>query len=300
MEHIKQNFSIKDLEHLSGVKAHTIRIWEKRYDILDPERTDTNIRTYNGKNLQKLLNIAFLNSHGYKISRISRMDESEIKNLVNRISASSSEENRAKNSFKLAMMNFDDRLFQRTYNQLRENRNFREIFNDVFLPLLDEIGLLWQTDTIKPIHEHYIVELIKQKIYLNIAEIKSETLNKEDDKLYVLFLPYNEIHDVGILYLNYEILNSGKNAIYLGPSLPLENIDYLMEIHKNLIFVSYLTISPVNTNIHDFISSFQDKICQEKMHEFYLFGQRTREIDSSKLPGNIKVQKSISSFTNTL
>ena len=133
MEHIKQNFSIKDLEHLSGIKAHTIRIWEKRYDILNPERTDTNIRTYNGNNLQKLLNIAFLNGHGYKISRISRMKEEEIKDLVKRISASSSEENRAKNSFKLAMMNFDDRLFQRTYNKLKEKRNFREIFHDVFL-----------------------------------------------------------------------------------------------------------------------------------------------------------------------
>lgn len=300
MEHIKQNFSIKDLEHLSGIKAHTIRIWEKRYDILNPERTDTNIRTYNGDNLQKLLNIAFLNSHGYKISRISKMQGNEINDLVKRISASASEENRAKNSFKLAMMNFDDRLFQRTYNKLREKRNFREVFHDVFLPLLEEIGLLWQTDTIKPIHEHYIVELIKQKIYLNIAELKAETPKEDDQKLYVLFLPDNEIHDVGILYLNYELLNAGKNAIYLGPSLPLNNMDYLMEIHKNIIFVSYLTISPVKTNLEDFIQDFQEKICREKNHDFYLFGQRTKEIDKDKISENIKVHHSIIEFTNTL
>lgn len=300
MEHIKQNFSIKDLEHLSGIKAHTIRIWEKRYDILNPDRTDTNIRTYNGDNLQKLLNIAFLNGHGYKISRISKMQEREINDLVNRISASSSQENRARNSFKIAMMNFDDRLFQRTYNTLKEKKSFREIFHDVFLPLLEEIGLLWQTDTIKPIHEHYIVELIKQKIYLNIAEIKAVVPNDIDDKLYVLFLPDNEIHDIGILYLNYELLNAGKNAIYLGPSLPLDNMDYLMKNHKNLVFVSYLTISPVNTNIKDFIGEFQEKLCQEKEQELYLFGQRTKEIRKDNLADNIKVHLSISNFVNTL
>jgi len=300
MEHIKQNFSIKDLEHLSGIKAHTIRIWEKRYNILNPERTDTNIRTYNGLNLQKLLNIAFLNAHGYKISRISKMDEQEVNDLVRRISASSSEENRAKNSFKLAMMNFDDRLFQRTYNKLKEKRSFREVFHEVFLPLLEEIGMLWQTGTIKPIHEHYIVELIKQKIYLNIASIKAEIPERDDQDLYVLFLPENEIHDIGILYLNYELLNAGKNAIYLGPSLPLDNMDYLMEIHNNLIFVSYLTITPANTDINEFIDDFQQKLCSEKEHKFYLFGQKTKEINQKELSDNIKVQHSISEFINNI
>jgi MerR family transcriptional regulator, light-induced transcriptional regulator len=300
MEHIKQNFSIKDLEHLSGIKAHTIRIWEKRYDILNPDRTDTNIRTYNGQNLQKLLNIAFLNSHGYKISRISKMEEEEINSLVKRISASSSEENRAINSLKLAMMNFDDRLFQSTYKSLREKRSFRDVFHDIFLPLLDEIGLLWQTDTIKPIHEHYIVELIKQKIYLNIAELKAEFPDNRNEKFYILFLPDNEIHDIGILYLNYELLYAGKNVIYLGPSLPLDNIDFLIKLHKNLVFVSYLTVSPVNTNINDFIADFQNKICSMEKRELLLFGQRTKEIATEKLDDNIKVFGSISQFINTL
>lgn len=300
MDHIKQNFSIKDLENLSGVKAHTIRIWEKRYDILNPDRTETNIRTYDGKNLQKLLNISFLNGHGYKISRISKMQEEEITSLVKRITASSSEENRSRNSFKIAMMNFDDRLFQKTYNKLKETRNFRQIFHDVFLPLLDEIGLLWQTDTIKPIHEHYIVELIKQKIYLNIAELKSESIEKEDEKLYVLFLPDNEIHDVGILYLNYELLAAGKKAIYLGPSLPLSNMNYLMEIHDQLIFVSYLTVSPANTDIEDFINEFQEKICTDSKRELFLFGNRTKEIQKNRIAENIQVFNSIADFIDTL
>lgn len=301
MEHIKQTFSIKDLEHLSGIKAHTIRIWEKRYNILNPERTDTNIRTYNGDNLQKLLNISFLNSHGYKISRISKMEEDEIHNLVQRISASASEENRSKNAFKLAMMNFDERLFQNTYDKLREKKTFREVFHDVFLPLLEDIGMLWQTDTIKPIHEHYITELIKQKIYLNISELKfSNPIGDAGEKMYVLFLPDNEIHDLGILYLNYELLAAGRNAIYLGPSLPLENIDYLLDKHDNLIFISYLTVSPTNTNIQEFIDKFQELVCKKKQRELLLFGPRIREIESEEFSENIKIYHSIPDFSNTL
>lgn len=299
MEHIKQSFSIKDLEHLSGVKAHTIRIWEKRYDILNPDRTETNIRTYDGKNLQKLLNISFLNEHGYKISRISKMSDQEIISLVKRITASSSEENRSKNAFKVSMLNFDEKLFHETYNKLSATREFREIFHDVFLPLLEEIGLLWQTDTIKPIHEHYIVELIKQKIYLNIAELKtSQELNSE--KLYVLFLPDNEIHDIGILYLNYEILSRGKNAIYLGPSLPLNNMDYLLKIHNNLAFVSYLTVSPVNTNVTDFIAEFQETLNQEKSFPLHLLGARTRDLENVELDKNVRIYADIEDFINTL
>ncbi|AVR43926.1 MerR family transcriptional regulator [Christiangramia fulva] len=300
MEHIKQNFSIKDLENLSGIKAHTIRIWEKRYDILNPERTDTNIRTYDGENLQKLLNISFLNEHGYKISRISKMSDEEIKNLVKRINASKSEENRSRNFFKIAMMNFDDQLFEDTYNKLREKKSFRTVFHDVFLPLLHEIGVLWQTDTIKPIHEHYITELIKQKIYLNIAELKFQKTHKKDEDLYVLFLPHNEIHDIGILYLNYELLAAGKKTVYLGPSLPLDNVLYLTDIYDHLVFLCYLTVFPRNTDIQEFIDEFQEKLCKNKQRELFLFGARAREIDDRHLPKNVRIFNTINDFVATL
>ncbi|MGB8705352.1 MAG: MerR family transcriptional regulator, partial [Gillisia sp.] len=203
MEHIKQNFSIKDLEHLSGIKAHTIRIWEKRYNILQPDRTDTNIRTYDISNLQKILNITFLNGHGYKISRIAKLSDEEIAIMVKEVAATASEENRAINSFKVAMINFDEALFNKTYKSLQKKKTFRSIFHDVFLPLLTEIGLLWQTDTINPVHEHFLVGLIKQKLYCNIAQLEDENKHYSKD-LYVLFLPENEIHDLGILFLNYE------------------------------------------------------------------------------------------------
>lgn len=298
MEHIKQNFSIKDLEHLSGIKAHTIRIWEKRYNILTPERTDTNIRTYDIKNLQKILNVTFLNEHGYKISRIAKLSDEEITKMVKRVAATASRENRAINSFKISMINFDEQLFNKTYNSLQENRSFRQIFHEIFLPLLDEIGLLWQTDTINPVHEHFLVGLIKQKLYLNIAQLENEGSIKQVDDLYVLFLPENEIHDLGLLFINYELNLSGKKTIYLGPSMPIKDMKYLLEIHPSPKFISYLTIAP--KDLQEFITDFQTELCITNNIELYLFGARIQALDPMEQPENITIYKSITEFTTGL
>lgn len=297
MEHIKQNFSIKDLEHLSGVKAHTIRIWEKRYNILSPERTDTNIRTYDVCNLQKILNVTFLNDHGYKISRIAKLSEPEISKMVQEVAASTSVQSRAINSFKIAMINFDQALFNKTYNSLLETKTFQKIFHEVFIPLLDEIGLLWQTDTINPVHEHFLVGLIKQKLYLNIAQLENEGKYR-DDSLYVLFLPENEIHDLGILYLNYELNLNQRKTIYLGPSMPIKDMKYLLEIHTNPKFISYLTIAP--REIPEFIQEFDKELCQDSVKELNLFGARIQSLDPTRQPSHIKLYKSITEFANTL
>ena len=298
MEHIKQNFSIKDLEHLSGIKAHTIRIWEKRYNILQPDRTDTNIRTYDISNLQKILNVTFLNGHGYKISRIAKLSDKEIGVMVKEVAATASEENRAINSFKIAMVNFDEGLFNKTFTSLRNKKSFREVFHDVFLPLLTEIGLLWQTDTINPVHEHFLVGLIKQKLYCNIAQLEDENEHKSND-LYVLFLPENEIHDLGILFLNYELNLHGRKTIYLGPSMPLADMKYLLEIHPNPKFVSYLTVLP--TDLGSFIQDFEQELCLDSTKkELHLLGAQIQKMEPTNFPGNIKTYQSIIEFVNNL
>lgn len=297
MELIKQNFSIKDLENLSGIKAHTIRIWEKRYNILNPNRTETNIRSYDLSNLQKILNVTFLNEHGYKISRIAKLSDPEIFKMVKNVAASSSVKDRAINSFKIAMINFDQVLFNTTYKSLLEKKSFREIFHDVFMPLLSEIGLLWQTDTINPVHEHFLVGLIKQKLYLNIALLENNNEYINDD-LYVLFLPENEIHDLGILYLNYELNFHNRKTIYLGPSMPMVDMKYLLEIHPNPKFISYLTVGA--TEVTDFITEFETELCQNKTRELHLFGARIQSLDPSNQPAHIKIYKSITEFANQL
>ena len=156
MNNTKSTSRIKDLENVTGIKGQTIRIWPKRYNVLEPKRTDTNIRFYDLSSLQKLLNITLLHDYGYKISKISKLSEDKIIELSRGIVSEKSAKNHAISAFKMAMMNFDQALFFNTYNELLDSKSFKEIFYDVIIPMMNEIGFLWQTDTITPAHEHFI------------------------------------------------------------------------------------------------------------------------------------------------
>ena len=206
MDRVKSNFSIKNLEHLSGIKAHTIRIWEKRYNLFEPERTDTNIRLYNLENLQKLLNVTLLYNNGYKISRIASLSQQEINENVHKLTINKNADDWSIGLFKLAMINFDQRLFTKTFNDLLEQFSFSEIFKNVFVPLMNELGVLWQTNSISPSHEHFITSLVKQKIHAMCEDLQQK-YTRRTDRRFVLFLPDNEIHELGLLYLQYEVLN---------------------------------------------------------------------------------------------
>ncbi len=298
VNNIQQTFSIKDLENLCGVKAHTIRIWEKRYNLLTPDRTETNIRTYNLKSLQKLLNVTYLVNSGYKISRISKLGEEEINEYVRSIVSDNSTKNQAINSFKISMLNYDLELFLGTYEQLEKKRNFRQIFIDVFIPLLKEIGLLWQTDTIDPSHEHFITNLIKQKLLLNIEKLQYSNPTKKD-KAFILFLPENEIHELGLLYVNYEILLHGYKAIYLGPSIPLNSLPNMLSFHENTVFVSYFTIKPEKDQISKYLEDFDTIVCSNRTCEFWMLGKQIMNISESHAT-NHRYFTSISSLLSEL
>ncbi len=288
MNNIKQIFSIKDLENLSGIKAHTIRIWEKRYNLFSPERTDTNIRTYSLESLQKLLNITLLYNKGYKISKIAALPEEEIPVLVKELAAEDHVKNQSINAFKMAMMNFDQRLFFNTYNQLLNNYPFRKIFNDYFIPLLHELGVLWQTNTITPAHEHFISNLIKQKLLINIEKL--QTLEPPNtNKVFVLYLPENEIHEIGLLYLQYELSLHGYQCIYLGQTVPLKSLKDLLAYYDNLIFLSYFTIAPSQNKVNDYIEDFGKEVDPDMKSELWLLGKQTQFIDRKTRPNNILV-----------
>ena len=198
---IKTSFSIKDLENLSGVKAHTIRIWEKRYNLLIPQRSDTNIRTYDLDNLQKILNVVLLYENGMKVSKIAALSETEMHQKVRELVVEKNSSKHAINLFKISMFNFDQQLFDNTFNQLLTQNSFRDIFLNVILSLLEEIGILWISKTITPAHEHFITTLIKQKLLINIERIQS--INPDSEKTFVLFLPMHEVHDIGLLYVHF-------------------------------------------------------------------------------------------------
>ncbi|TYB79609.1 MerR family transcriptional regulator [Bizionia myxarmorum] len=292
MNNIKNNFSIKDLEHLSGVKAHTIRIWEKRYNLLEPDRTETNIRFYSLESLQKLLNITFLYNNGYKISKIAEINDVDIADTVRLLSAKDYADDHAINMFKLAMLNFDKSLFFSTYNNLIEHKSFSDIFVEVFIPLMSEIGLLWQTNTITPAQEHFISELIKQKLLVNI-EMHQYEKPKNDDKAFVLFLPNNEIHDLGLHFLNYKLSKANYHTVYLGPSVPIQSLKDVLKHYKNVRFISYFTVKPEVENIESYLKEFQEQLLFNG-NELWIFGRMLDHIDTSKLHEAIKPFCSIS------
>jgi MerR family transcriptional regulator, light-induced transcriptional regulator len=294
MNNIKSTFSIKDLENLSGVKAHTIRIWEKRYNILEPMRTDTNIRLYDLPSLQKLLNITLLHDYGYKISKISKLSLDKIPILVNEIISEKSAKNHAISSFKMAMMNFDQSLFFSTYNKLLSEKSFKEIFKDVFIPLITEIGLLWQTDTITPAHEHFISYLIKQKLLINTEKLQILAPTKEN-KLFALYLPQNEIHELGLMYLNYEILLNGYKTIYLGESVPIDSLKDLKKYFDNIVYVCYATVEPNKNEINNYIKEIT-KLVLDDTSEFWLIGRMTEHVEQKNYPKNISIIHSINEF----
>jgi len=299
MNSVKKNFSIRDLENLSGIKAHTIRIWEKRYNLLSPDRTDTNIRTYDLKSLQKLLNITLLYNNGHKISKIARIPDSEIPILVHEIIAKNSEKNHAINAFKLAMVNFDSAQFFNTYNSLLADRSFREVFTDVFVPLLNELGLLWQTDTISPSHEHFITHLIKQKIFIQTEKLQVVEPSRKD-KVFALFLPENEIHEIGLLFVNYEIALRGYKTIYLGQSMPIESLVDLLKYYNDLHFVSYFTVTPNKDEINEYVSRFTQTLNENGNSHLWLLGYQTQFVHPAYLNDQVRMFNSIEQLAAAL
>ncbi|SDS57403.1 DNA-binding transcriptional regulator, MerR family [Formosa sp. Hel1_31_208] len=299
MNNVKSTFSIKDLENLTGIKAHTIRIWEKRYNLLQPERTDTNIRYYSLSNLQKLLNISYLNSNGYKISKIASLENNDIPKLVKEVAQNDRTHNHALDAFKLSMLNFDQKLFYDTYEGLMKEKSFSDMFYEDFIPLLSEIGLLWQTDTITPAHEHFLTSLIRQKILVNTEVIQSKN-QVVSDKVFVLYLPDNEVHELGLMLINYEIISRGHQSIFLGQSVPLNSLKDLLNYYDDITFVSYFTVKPEKDQIDSYIKDFTTKILVKKSIKFWVLGRMLEEIDLNLLPQQITPFDSVKNLVKKL
>ena len=296
MNKVKSSFSIKDLENISGIKAHTIRIWEKRHRILSPTRTDTNIRRYSLISLQKLLNITLLYNHGFKISKIASLEKDEIPTMVREIALKSNSEQVAINAFKLSMVNFDTSLFDTTYEEILLKNDFEFVFTSVFMPLMSELGILWQTNAISPSHEHFITNLIKQKVHIQTEFLQKDFMTLQNSKLFVLFLPEDEIHDLGILFLNYFILKNGFRTIFLGQSLQTESLETLINLSNDICFVTYLTVAPNKDFINHYIEDFNDRLLERKSTNLAILGPQQSHINTAKLPKNIKLLKSINAF----
>ncbi len=218
-------YSISDLEKLTGIKAHTIRIWEKRYGIISPERTDTNIRFYNVSDLQRLLNITFLNRHGYKISLISKMSDTGIQDEVSKICEIPGADDGYLADLLKATNDLDEDRFERNLNGSILKLGFEKSFQQVVFPLLDKITLLWQIGKISACQERFVNNLVRNKLVVAIDGMVGN--NQASSQHFLLFLPSGHYDESNLLYANYLLRKFGHHVIYLGPSIPLENLKSL-------------------------------------------------------------------------
>ncbi|MGZ4033464.1 MAG: MerR family transcriptional regulator [Bacteroidia bacterium] len=232
-------FSIKELEKLSGIKAHTLRIWEQRYGILKPTRTDTNIRCYCNEELKNILNVSLLNNHGYKISKIASLSKEEIAEAVNKIVDCQTPDCEQIEGLVISMVEMDEKRFEKIISNNILRTGFSHTIEAVVYPFLQKIGMMWQTGCINPAQEHFISNLIRQKLIVAIdGQIVPE--NKKSKK-FILYLPEGELHELSLLYFTYLIKSLGHHVIYLGQSVPLIDLQRVFAIREPHYIVSVFT-----------------------------------------------------------
>ena len=257
-------FSIRDLENFSGVKAHTIRIWERRYGLLDPDRTDTNIRMYSSEELKTILNVAFLNRHGVKISHIAALSRDERDRRVKEVADDKSDPDISLNALKLAMLSYDADLFERTSDAFRAVEGFRALAERLYVPLLEHVGLLWQSNSICPAQEHFASNMVRQKLVAAIDQARP--LTRPDGKLHVLYLPENEIHEIGLLYLHYRFRIAGERTVYLGQSVPMEDLAQVADqFNGPITFITVLTAFPHSEDLPGYLQKLRASMPDERI-----------------------------------
>lgn len=249
---MKSIYTIKDLEHLSGIKAHTLRIWEQRYGILKPCRTETNLRTYSDKELKLVLNIALLQDKGqYKISKIASMTEEEIIQHTLQLSHALDDFPEQIQALTLSMLDLDEPRFQKLSSKLIQKNGFESYMLDIIYPFLRRLGTLWISGSVGPAQEHFISHLIRQKV---IAAIDGQDLSsKLGSKKVLMFLPDAELHEIGLLFANYVFRARNHSVVYLGQSLPYEELILAHEIHQPDIIFSVFTSAPNADLIGDYL-----------------------------------------------
>lgn len=232
-------FSIRDIENLTGIKAHTIRIWEQRYGILQPKRTTTNIRYYDSLDLKLALRIALLNNYGYKISHIHEMSEPDINSLIDKINDTDFRLQALVNDMLEATLAMDIDRFEQLLNTYLKKFGIEQTIEQLIFTFLEKIGIMWMTDRIFPAQEHMISNIVYRKIALAIESLPPKSRDAKPTVL--LFLPEGEIHDIGLMYVNYLLRKYDKSPIYLGPNSPIKEVQLVVEAKKPDYLYVHLT-----------------------------------------------------------
>jgi DNA-binding transcriptional MerR regulator len=273
---VDQQFSIRDLEQFSGVKAHTIRMWEQRYALLTPQRTSTNIRYYTGEDLKKLLCVSLLLEHGHKISSVAQLGPTKLADSVGTLAAENDPAARDA-LLKVAMLQFDEVAFRHVVGQSEEAMGFDRTATEVLLPFLSGIGRLWLSDAICPAHEHFVSHLVREYFIAHAA-----SLPPGSGQTLVLYLPEREIHDIGLLYLHALAKSRGQHSIYLGASVPMEDLAEVARTFPGATFVASCTAFPLPDGAGDYVTAISRTLPEG--HRVFLSG---RMFDGIEAPDGV-------------
>lgn len=279
-------FTIKDLENLSGIKAHTIRIWEQRYNFLRPQRTTTNIRYYSNDELKMVLNIALLNKYGFKISHIDRMQPQEIREKILSLGDAKAIQERIVNDLVQEMIDLDMEKFEKIISNYIVAKGIERTVIQIIFPFLEKIGILWQTGHINPAQEHLVTNIIRQKL---IVAIETTVSHIKLEKTFLLFLPEGEHHELGLLFMYYLLKSRGAKTIYLGANVPLKDVGHVVTLKKPDIAFVHLTATASNFNFEKFLNNIQQRFDNIST---VISGQLTQGY-KKKVPANVQFKQSL-------
>ncbi|MFI5221254.1 MAG: MerR family transcriptional regulator [Bacteroidia bacterium] len=288
------SYSIKDIEAVSGIKSHTLRIWEQRYKILSPKRTETNIRFYNDDDLKLILNISILNRYGYRISEISKMSFIQINELIQKISLNKNEFSLQVKSLVQAMMLFDESNFQKILNTNIDQSGLEATMVKIVFPFLNEVGVLWQTGAVQVFHEHFASNIIKQKILAQLDKLKVSS--SKHQKRFLLFLPTHEQHSIGLTFADYLLRKNGHRTLYLGREIELTDIKQLLKTQNFDYVFSILSVSVTEYEKKKFMDNLVDTCGNCKI---LLTGKQLIDF-GIHLPETIRLIRSVEEFTSVI
>ena len=295
---MKSTYSIKDLERLSGIKAHTIRIWEQRHNIITPKRTDTNIRFYEDRDLKKLLNVSFLVHEGVKISKVANLSDEQLHNMVQERSWYAGNHTVEINALKMAMFEYDDDAFNKAFSESVQRYGEEETFTDVIGGFIAQLGVLWQTNTVNLTHEHFVSNLIKQKIFSAIDRLPES--RKKGVKTFLLYLPGKELHEIGLLYLAYLLKKRGQRIICMGQNTPNE---YLAEVYSKAQFhfaVSIFTIYPHCNETEAYLDELKSLLGDTNVQFLFCGAQLHQLIDNGYENNQFRLYRSVKDLAANL
>lgn len=282
-------YSIKDLEVLSGVKAHTIRIWEKRYNLLVPQRTETNIRYYTEEDLKRMLNVSMLVRNGYKISKVAKWDDKKISETILNLTSENTSESDYIEQLILYMVNFDNISFYRLTTEIINQMGLEEAVTKVFFNFFIRIGTFWQVGSVFPAQEHYVSNIFRQKL---IAEIDKLGIVHSRQETILFFLPEKEMHEMSLLFYSYLAHKMGYRVIYLGQFVPQEDLVKIQEqLRIDFVFTAFIN-SVAKEDLESYLESVKELFQNQKV---FITGWQVQS-HNPKLPRNVKIVKDYHEF----